>query len=261
MTAREVVVHRDADLLAQAVAARFITRVVDAQAAQGHAHVCLTGGRTGTAVLAAVASAPARDAIDWQRLDVWWSDERFLPTGDAERNETGAREALLNRVPLDEARIHAMPNPDGPDGTDVAAAAERYAQDLAAAAHPEDRLRVPPFDVSLLGVGEDGHVASLFPGHPGMHETERTVIAVHGSPKPPPTRTSLSMPAVCAAREVWLVAAGAGKAAALRLALDEHAGPLQVPASAARGTRRTLVLLDTAAASRLPRGLDRIASP
>ncbi len=261
MSPQEVVVHRDADLLKQAVAARLITRLVDAQAGQGHAHLCLTGGGSGIGVLAAVASSPARDAVDWQRLDIWWSDERFLPKGDPERNETGAREALLDHVPLDPARVHPMPDPSGPDGADVEAAAERYALELAGAAAPEDRFGVPPMDVSLLGIGPDAHVASLFPEMPAVHESERSVVAVHGSPKPPPTRISLTMPALCTAREIWIIAAGESKAGALRLALDEHAGPIQVPAAGARGTRRTLVLLDVGAASRLPRGLDRIASP
>ena len=261
MTPREVVVHRDAAALCEAAADRLITRIVDAQSAQGYAHVCLTGGRSGTGVLAAVNASPAKDAVDWRRLDLWWSDERFLPAGDPERNDTGAYAALLDHVPLDPARVHPMPTPQGPDGDDPEAAAERYAAELAAAARTEDRFGLPAFDVSLLGVGEDAHVASLFPELPGIHEQDRSVIAVHGSPKPPPTRISLTMPALCTAREVWLVAAGEGKAGAIRLALDEHAGPLQVPASAARGTRRTMVLLDAAAASRLPRGLDRIASP
>lgn len=261
MSAQEVVVHRDAASLYETAADRLITRLVDAQSAQGYAHVCLTGGRSGIGVLEAVAASTARDAVDWRRLDVWWSDERFLPKGDPERNDTGAYAALLDHVPLDPSRVHPMPTPEGPDGDDPEAAAERYASELAAAAHPEDRQRVPAFDVSLLGVGEDAHVASLFPGLPGMHEQERSVIAVHGSPKPPPVRVTLTMPAIRAAREVWLVAAGEGKAGALRLALDEHAGPMQVPAAAARGTRRTMVLLDKAAASRLPRGLDRLASP
>ena len=210
MSPHELVVHRDLAQLSEAAAARLITRLVEAQSAHGHAHLCLTGGRTGTAVLAAVASSAARDAVDWRRLDLWWSDERFLAPGDPERNETAAREALLDLVPVDPERVHAMPDTDGPDGTDVEGAAERYAAALAAAAHPEDRGRVPAFDVSLLGVGEDAHVASLFPEHPALHETDRTVIAVHGSPKPPPTRISLTMPAICRAREVWLMAIGRG---------------------------------------------------
>jgi 6-phosphogluconolactonase len=257
----EIVVHRDARLLAEAVAARLITRLVDAQTAQADAHVCLTGGTVGIAVLAAVAAAPARDAVDWTRLNVWWSDERFLPSGDPERNETQARAALLDMVPVDPSRVHPMPDTHGPDGEDAEAAAERYAAVLARAAGPQDRFGMPSFDVSLLGMGPDGHVASLFPEHPALHEQERTVVGVHGSPKPPPTRLSLTLPALRTAREIWLVAAGEEKAGAMRLALDQHAGPLQVPAAGARGTRRTLILLDSAAASRLPHGLDRLASP
>ena len=147
MSAQEVVVHRDAASLCETAADRLITRVVDAQAAQAYAHVCLTGGRSGLGVLAAVNASPARDAVDWRRLDLWWSDERFLPAGDPERNDTGAFEALLDHVPLDPARIHPMPTPQGTDGDDPEAAAERYAADLARAARPEDRARVPAFDV------------------------------------------------------------------------------------------------------------------
>ena len=95
MSAPEVLVHRDAPLLAKAVAARLVTRLVDASAARGAASVVLTGGGIGTAVLAELSAAPAADAVDWRHLDVWWGDERFLPAGDPERNETGAREALL----------------------------------------------------------------------------------------------------------------------------------------------------------------------
>ncbi len=261
MTAHELTVHRDAELMASAAAARLITTLVDAQSAQGFAHLCLTGGRTGTAVLAAVADSPARDAVDWTRLDVWWSDERFVRRADQDRNERAARATLLDRVPVDPSRVHSMPAADDASTTDPETAAEKYAAELLQAAGPNDRAGVPAFDVSLLGVGEDGHVASLFPEQPALYERHRSVIAVHGSPKPPPLRLSLTLPALCAAREVWLIATGAAKAGAVRLMLDEHAGALQVPASAARGTRRTLVLLDTTAASRLPSGLDRIASP
>src|ERR1700693_1490642 len=99
MSVPEVIVHRDAQLLAKAVAARLVTRLVDSMAARGTASVVLTGGGIGTAVLAELAAAPARDAIDWRHLDIWWGDERFLPAGDPERNEAGAQQALLR--PLD----------------------------------------------------------------------------------------------------------------------------------------------------------------
>ncbi|MFE2559174.1 6-phosphogluconolactonase [Streptomyces sp. NPDC059352] len=254
MSTPQLVVHRDKELMAQAAAARLITRIVDAQAARGSASVVLTGGRNGNGLLAALGSAPARDAIDWSRLDLWWGDERYLPEGDPERNVTQAREALLDGVPLDPARVHAMPASNGPYGADVDAAAAAYAEELAAAVRPGDHGGVPTFDVLMLGVGPDTHVASLFPELPAVRETERTVVGVRGAPKPPPVRISLTLPAIRAAKEVWLLAAGEDKAKAAAIALS-GAGEVQAPAAGAYGRSRTLWLLDSAAASELPRSL------
>ncbi len=250
----EVIVHADADLLAKAVAARLVTRLVDAQSGGRAASVVLTGGGIGVATLAELAAAPARDAIAWDRLDVWWGDERFLPSGHPERNETGARQALLDQVRVDPARVRPMPASDGVDGADPEAAAARYATALATASRPEDHGPVPAFDVLLLGIGPEGHIASLFPDMPAVYETERTVVAVRGAPKPPPTRLSLTLPAIQAAREVWVIASGASKAGAARMALS-GAGVVQVPAAGAAGAARTLWLLDRAAASQLPPSL------
>lgn len=257
MTPPGVLVHRDQDVLAKAVAARLVTRLVDLQAARGRAHLVLTGGGVGTAVLAEVAATPAHDAVDWGRLDIWWGDERFLPSGHEERNETGAREALLDRVRVDERRVHAMPAAE--EGLAPEEAAERYAAELRAASRPEDHGEVPSFDVLMLGLGPEGHVASLFPGMPALYES-RPVVAVRGAPKPPPVRLSLTLPAIRTAREVWIVAAGAAKATAARLALSD-AGPVQIPAAGARGRQRTLFLLDRSAARELPLGIGRMASP
>jgi 6-phosphogluconolactonase len=255
----EVVVHRDATLLARAVAARLVTRVVDAQSARGRAHLVLTGGGMGTAVLAELAASRARDAIDWAHVHVWWGDERFVPAGHPDRNDVGARTALLDAVPIPSAHVHSMPTSDGPDGDDPEAAAARYAAELAAASRPEDHGPVPAFDVLMLGVGEDGHVASLFPGMPALFD-ERAVVGVRGAPKPPPTRLSLTFTSIASAHEVWLITAGMAKAAAVNLAIS-GAGPVEVPAAGAHGRQRTLWLLDEAAASQLPRSLSRIASP
>ncbi|WP_053729339.1 6-phosphogluconolactonase [Streptomyces sp. WM6378] len=254
MSTPQLVVHRDKELMAQAAAARLITKVVDAQAARGSASVVLTGGRNGNGLLAALASSPARDAIDWSRLDLWWGDERFVPEDDPERNYTQARAALLDAVPLDPKRVHPMPASGGAYGKDADAAAAAYAAELAAAAGPEDHGPVPTFDVLMLGVGPDTHVASLFPELPAVRETERTVVGVHGAPKPPATRISLTLPAIRAAREVWLLAAGEDKAHAAAIALS-GAGEVQAPAAGAYGRARTLWLLDSAAASQLPRSL------
>jgi 6-phosphogluconolactonase len=253
-----VVVHRDATLLAEAAAARLVTRLVDVQSSRGSASVVLTGGSMGSAILKSVAQSPARDAIDWSRLDVWWGDERFLPAGDPERNETQNREALLDAVALDPERVHPMPGPDGPDGDDVEAAAERYSDVLAE--HAPRGEATPIFDILLLGVGPDAHVASLFPGAPALYERERSVVGVHGSPKPPPTRISLTMPVLRRADDVWFLVAGADKAHAVGLALS-GAGEVQAPAAGPRGRRQTLWLLDRAASTSVPPALVRLSSP
>jgi 6-phosphogluconolactonase len=243
-----VVVHRDATLLAQAVAARIITAIVDAQAVRGEASIVLTGGGIGGATLRELAEAPARAAIDWSQLSIWWGDERFLPTGHPDRNETQAREALLNTVDVDPKRVHAMPASDGPLGDDLDAAAQAYAAELAAAAEPGGAG--PSFDVLLLGLGPEGHVASLFPDAPALTD-DRAVIPVRGCPKPPPTRISLSMSTINTAREAWLIAAGEEKAGAVRLALS-GASASDVPAAGVNGRDATRWLLDRAAASQLP---------
>jgi 6-phosphogluconolactonase len=258
VTAPTVVVHRDPALLARAVAARLITRLVDVQAARDGASLVLTGGGLGTGVLRELAAAPARDAIDWRRLDIWWGDERFLPAGDADRNETGARAALLDHVPVDPARVHPMPAAGGPHGDDPEDAAAAYAGLLRAATRSEDGGQVPSFDVLLLGLGPDAHVASLFPGLPALREDERPVVAVRGAPKPPSTRLTLTLPAIRTAQDVWIVAGGEEKARAVRLALSSG-DPDQVPGAGARGRRHNLFLLDRAAAAQIPEG--RPASP
>ena len=253
MSTPEVFVYASGDLLASAAAARTVTRLADAIAAQGHAHLVLTGGGIGTKVLAAIAAAPARDAVDWRLVDFWWGDERFEVTGDPERNETGARAALLDKLGVDQARVHAVPGPDGPDGDDVDAAAARYAAELAAAARQAgggENSAVPAFDVLMLGVGPEGHVASIFPEAPAAYATG-SVVAVRNSPKPPPTRISLTFSAIQAAREVWVLASGAEKADAVAEALSGVSQD-KLPAAGARGRDRTLFLLDQEAAAKLP---------
>jgi len=119
---------------------------------------------------------------------------------------------------------------------------------------------VPHFDVVLLGVGPDGHCASLFPEHPGVYETDAAVIAVRNSPKPPPTRLSLSFRGLDAANEIWFVASGTGKAEAVALA-HSGAGRIQVPSAGPRGRYRTLWLIDRDAASRLPASIYLYRAP
>jgi 6-phosphogluconolactonase len=107
----------------------------------------------------------------------------------------------------------------------------------------------------MLGIGPEAHVASLFPGMPALYD-ERPVVAVRGSPKPPPTRLSFTLPSIQAAREVWILASGPEKADAIAMALSD-AGPVQVPAAGARGRQRTLFLIDGAAAAKVPPQIGR----
>ena len=233
----ELLVHPDADDLAFSVAGRLITAIVDAQSTGGIAQVVLTGGRVAAKVYGAVAESPARVEVDWRRVEFWWGDERFLPSGDPERNETQAREAFLSSLDVDPARVHPMPADTG-QGAEAAAAA--YAAELEAAGSPT-------FDVLMLGVGPDGHVASLFPGFPQLAVTDVAAVAVHDSPKPPPTRVSLTFPLLDRSREVWFVVSGDDKAEAVARALADS----DVPAARPKGQNRTLWLLDEAAASQV----------
>src|SRR5690606_7128111 len=204
------------------------------------------GGTVGIATLAAAATSPLLRAIDWSGVHLWWGDERFLPDGDADRNETQAREALVDalvaRHGLPEANVHPMPGPSTVATPEEGAAASAGLL----GGHAGDGASVPPFDVLLLGMGPDGHVASLFPGHEGL-TASGTATGVHGSPKPPPERVSLTFDALRAAREVWVVAAGAEKADRVAAAL--RGDPVaEVPAAGAVGQARTLWLLDAEAA-------------
>ena len=127
----QLVVHRDKELMAQAAAARLITKIVDAQAARGTPPWSSPAAATATACWPRWPPRPPGTRSTGRRLDLWWGDERFLPEGDPERNVTQAREALLDSVPLDPSRVHAMPASDGPYGSDADAAAAAYAEELA----------------------------------------------------------------------------------------------------------------------------------
>ncbi|HEY0119055.1 MAG TPA: 6-phosphogluconolactonase [Cellulomonas sp.] len=240
----EVVVHPDAAALAEATAARLLIHLLDRQSLRAPLHVVLTGGTAGTATLRAIAASPVRDAVDWSGVHVWWGDERFVPADSPDRNERQAREALLDALPIPADNVHAMPAQGA--ALDEHAAATWYAAELARFGDP-----VPRFDVLLLGVGPDGHVASLFPGHATLHERARSVVGEPESPKPPPHRVSLTFPAIRAAREVWLVVAGQDKADAVARALS--GSPVdEIPAAGALGAERTLWLVDVSAASTIP---------
>jgi 6-phosphogluconolactonase len=151
MAAPDIAVHAHPDVLAAAAAARLITRLVDLQAAGNTPKIVLTGGGVGIAMLEQIRATVARDAVDWSRVEFYWGDERFLPPGDPERNETQARAALLDHVHVDPAKVFPMGADTGTGPSGAEAAAEEYAALLRRAARPEDHGPVPSFDVLLLG--------------------------------------------------------------------------------------------------------------
>lgn len=245
---RRVLVHRDGAAVASAVAARFITKVIDLLDAQDLVHVVLTGGRIGTAILSSINDSAARDAIDWSRVHIWWGDERWVAEGSDERNDTGARTALLDHVALNAAHVHSYPSrsPGAGTGPELDNAAQTYREALAAAAG--DGQSVPTFDITFLGVGADGHIASLFPDSAEIVDSLSTVLAVRNAPKQPPERLSLSLQAINSSDRIWLCLTGSDKASALGLALA-GASPEQVPAAGAHGRKHTVFFVDADAVS------------
>lgn len=235
-------VRRFADraALAAQLAADVLALLRDRAPEPGGARVVLTGGSLSRDLHRAMADHPDVGSVPWDRVTVLWGDERFVPLGDDQRNDGEARADLLERLPGPPGAVLRMPSPD--DGLDLAGATASYAEHVQRLL---DERAEPALDLVLLGIGPDGHVASLFPGH--THAPDDLVVAEPESPKPPPERVSLGMGLICRASQVWFLAAGADKAAAV--AGSVHARPVDLPAARARGAAGTRWYLDEAASA------------
>ncbi|WP_261164260.1 6-phosphogluconolactonase [Microbacterium sp. Marseille-Q6965] len=249
-SAIRVVVESDKATLAESVATRFVGKLVQLTQSQGAVHVSLTGGSMGAAVLERVAAHPGAGMIDWSRVHFWWSDERFLPRDDDERNALQARRALLDVLDIPGENVHE-PAAAG-EGVGLDEAAEAYAAELAR--FGDEQRPWPLFDVCFLGVGPDGHIASLFPDRGEVRVTDRAVLPVRESPKPPPERITFTRPVINSSVRVWMVVSGTDKAPALGLVLA-GASYLSVPAAGAYGTARTVIFVDQDAAAEVPEDL------
>ncbi len=241
MTVPLVEVHEDAAGLATAVAGELLARLDSAQRAGRVPQIALTGGSIADAVHREVSRLSPDSGVDWARVVVWWGDERFVEPGSPDRNAGQAWAAFLDAVAVDPANVHEMASTADADSVDAGAAA--YSQVLREHGAGE-------FEVLMLGVGPDGHVASLFPGHPALDVDDRIAVGVTDSPKPPPGRISLTLPALNRARAVWFLASGEEKSGPVAAALggaDLH----ETPAAGVSGQTETVWWLDRAAASRL----------
>ena len=226
--------------LAAVFTRRFEQAAAAAIAARGRFTIATAGGSACEALLQGLATA----AVDWPRTHVFWCDERAVPPDDPESNYGAAVDVLFGRPAARGAILHRMRGEAG----DLDAAARDYESALL------DTIGNPPhLDLMLIGAGPDGHVCSLFPGHPALEERQRLVVAVRDSPKRPPERLTLTLPVLLAARSVYLGAFGADKAAIIRQIVEDPGSPLPA-ARALRGNGHAACLLDSAAAGLLSRG-------
>ncbi|MEO8054901.1 MAG: 6-phosphogluconolactonase [Acidobacteriota bacterium] len=238
-----------ADDVADAAVFLFVTLAAKAVAERGEFFCSLAGGTTPLSSYRILAAPLISSKVNWEKTHVFWSDERCVPEGDPDRNDEAALEALLRRVPIPSKNIHRIP-------ANEADAARRYESDLLRAFSSSLPLplkessfsllsEIPRFDLILLGMGPDGHTASLFPGHPALEEKTRLVVRVDGAPKPPPSRVTFTLPLINAARHVAFLVTGADKNAALRRVLN---GDQSLPAARVAPRDGTLVFLSDAAA-------------
>ncbi|WP_232549368.1 6-phosphogluconolactonase [Propioniciclava soli] len=224
--------------LVEAVAERLLERLETLRAdPEKVVQLCLTGGRTATRVYTALTERLDASTLDTQRLELWWSDERFVATEDPDRHAGHVLAILAGKLSMRSDLTHPMPAADGL--ADSAAAAASYGKELGETG----------FDICLLGMGPDGHVASVFPDHPSFEAAGHPVIGVTDSPFPPSERISLTVPTLNRSAEVWFLVTGDEKADAVRRSV---AGDPTVPAGVVRGSVHTWWFLDRPAASALP---------
>lgn len=235
----------DPAALAQRAADQFAGLAEYAIRKRGRFVVALSGGSTPKAMNALLAAPPYAEQIDWSQVFVFWGDERCVPPEHTESNYRMARETLLQLVPVPDVNVHRIQGELAPER-----AARAY----------EDELRAffgaaaPRFDLLLLGLGDDGHTASLFPGTPGVHERQRWAVPVkHDSPPLPLVdRVTLTPPVLNAAANVTFLAAGAGKAERLQQVLRDPYNPDRLPAQVVRPKDGKLLwLVDEAAGSKI----------
>ncbi|MEO0024477.1 MAG: hypothetical protein RL196_918 [Actinomycetota bacterium] len=234
----------DGQAVADTAAEAFVEHLTEVLEQKAEAHVVLTGGTVGIKTLAAIAEAGGVEELDFTRIHFWWGDERFVAADSADRNENQAREALLSKINLDAAKVHAFASADA--GLSLDDAAKAFAAHVAEFAAIDEI--VPEFDVVFLGIGPDGHIASLFPGKT-LPASGVAIIAEHDSPKPPPARLSFTYEALNSAHQVWFVVSGADKADAVEVAFGDK--PSSLPVGRVAGRDATLWFIDEAAAASL----------
>ncbi len=242
----DIEVHEDAARVAVAVAGELLRRLEAAQARGEVPHVGLTGGSIANRIHEELGHRGADSDVDWSRVVFWWGDERYVAADSDDRNARSARTVFLDRLGVPPAHVHEAPATDS--GLSLDEAAATYGRELRE--HGADA-----FEVLMLGIGPDGHVASLFPGFAQLDAHDRIAVGVTGSPKPPPERISLTFGALDRTRALWFVANGEEKADAVGRALAADGTVEETPARGVAGLpdggTAVTWFLDHAAAARL----------
>jgi 6-phosphogluconolactonase len=245
---REILKFNDGPSVAVAAADAFIELATALLRGKPEIHVNLTGGTLGILSLVKIAEHPGCENLDWSRIHIWWGDDRFVPKGHPDSNAKQAEDALLGKLlMLDPAKVHAFPSFDPDSATPISEQLDAAAADFSAtvAKYVPAGQTMPYFDISFVGMGPDGHVLSLFPGHaipaPGV-----TVIAEHNSPKPPPQRLSFTYEAINNSGQIFFVVGGADKAEAVSVAFSD--APTRLPVGRVHALQKTIWFLDDAAA-------------
>jgi 6-phosphogluconolactonase len=250
MSNRIIEIVADADVLARTAADRIARAARESVDRCGRFTLVLTGGSTPEKTYVCLASPERSGAVDWSRTYLFFGDERFVPPEDPASNFGMARRSLLAHVPVPAAHIFPMTT----SATSAREAAEQYARDLAHfCGLPAHSSPSPCFDLVLLGLGDDGHTASLFPGKPALNESEKWVTwSPPGRLPPPVDRITLTFPVFNAARQVLFLVSGERKADVLKEVLEEKPPRDKYPAAGVSPLSGTVTwLLDAAAASRL----------
>ncbi|HEY5386818.1 MAG TPA: 6-phosphogluconolactonase [Thermoleophilia bacterium] len=240
----------DADALALRAADLFALAAQEAAAAHGRFAVALSGGETPRALYRMLARQQFSQKVPWRRVQLYWGDERCVPPDDAASNYGMARDALLKHVPIADADVHRVRGEDG--AVSAAMASEKELRALAALERPRSEL--PVFNLVLLGLGADGHTASLFPHSDALAVEERFAVATQAPDGSP--RVTVTYPVINAARRVWFLVSGAAKAGMVAEVLEGLQVPDAVPAQGVRPVHGQLTwLLDEAAARELSAGV------
>lgn len=245
VTDHTVQVFKDKDAVARAAADVFVTLAPQPHGSRRPFRVALAGGTTPQALYELLASAEYRNRVAWEQVSFFFGDERAVPPDHPDSNYRAADDALFRPLDISDKNIYRMKA----EMPDLDAAAADYERELRAAFEGEP---VPSFDLIFLGMGPDGHTASLFPGSPALAERKRLVVPVTDAPKPPLRRFTLTIPVLNAAKLVLFMATGADKAQSLREVLQGTALPDQHPAKHVRpGPDHLVWLVDEAAGGTL----------